>query len=460
MSLEILISKYIDGDLTPQEDVKLREGIRDNAYSKAKFDASIELHHRIKHDATSIVVPKKLLRKTEETIQLKMLSNVLKDDAASIEVPDNLLRETEANVLMRILADKPQVIDLPKPAFEWYRYSAAAVLLVGLLLSFLFNISDQNHPREITFTDDIISNLVSDNTESVAFSPKSSNKVAKLVSTPHETNLKIALNENNVNVETFFEPEPLLVSSSETVEIQPDLASENSMFNSSRDIDPNINLQSNTTLNHNLGGQIANFNVSSNLSVNYFIEPFSGFKEVQLHTFMSYDFARNGFTTSNNTPVLNISQSISYMATDRISVGIEFGITEFNYDRRQNIILHNNTNQSDGPSVQLPTGSDDEFIVLPVYIETQRQFYWGTAVIDYALIKSNDFVLNGRLGLGGSNEGPLGFSRVYAQYDLFRYLSITLGAEGRLFVNELPNSEYTRSLRSSTSFVYGIRLKF
>ncbi len=460
MSLEVLISKYIDGDLTPQEDVKLRDGIRDNSYSKAKFDASVDLHHRIKQDAASIKTPEKLLRKTEEKIQLKMLSAALKEDAESIKVPEKLLRDTEAAVLMRILADNPPVIDTPKPAFAWYRYSAVAVILIGLLFSVLFNITEQKYPRDIAFTSEGPPIIITENTETQTFSGKSFRKVGSASASPTIANDYIAINESEIFTTAQVETESVLVRSSETIESQPDYASDQLPVKTNREFVPDVNLQSQLSPNHNLSGQTASFNIASNLPMNYLAEPFADLTEVQLHTFMAYDFARNGFSTSNNTSVLNISQSISYTATDRISVGIEFGITEFNYDRKQNIILHNNTNQSKGPSVQLPTGYDDEFLVLPVYIETQRQFYWVTAVIDYAIIKSNDFMLNGRLGLGGSNEGPLGFSRFYAQYDLFQYLSLTLGAEGRLFVNELPNSTYGRAIRSSTSFVYGIRLKF
>jgi len=440
MSLEILISKYIDSELSTTEDLQLREALRDNIHSKSKFDAAIDTHHQ------------------------------LKQDAASIRVPEKLLRDTEDKILMNIMAAQPASAQVTKMPSRWYQYSAAAVILVAFMISGVMQISEQNSPRAIAFLQN--STALSVDSDNILASESTKNNSSNLIELKSESVSQIAAkDEIEVSVIDTESSLPTSISKDElSVANQPN----NTAINTDDSEQENILSEksiiqsgsTNNVLNNSISdGAVAripqsNYNVASNLPQTYFAEPFMGFAGVQLHTFMSYDFSHSGFKTSGNSPILNISQSISYEATDRLGFGIEFGITEFTYDRRQNIYLPGTVEQPTGPSVQVPTGSGDNHVIVPVEIETVRQFMWGTAFMDYAIVKYDDFVIVGRLGLGGSNEGPLGFGRLYAQYDLFRYLSLTVGTEGRMFVNDLPSSQFNRAMRSSSSVVYGIRLKF
>lgn len=433
MSLEILISKYLDSELSEAEDLKLRDVLRDSVHSKSKFDSAVDVHHQ------------------------------LKQDAASIHVPEKLLRDTEDKILMSIMANQHASAQIIKPVTRWYQYSAAAVILLGLMISGVLEISEQNLPREIAFIEKSNDYFVYSDNAFVAESEDvksliSSEQKIQLesesipeISTVELNNTKTTelLNDNLASVEKL----PILNDENENRE---ELSDKVNILPSDKSSNLSLDL-----LNNPINFEPrANYSIASNLPPTYFAESFTGFAGVQLHTFMSYDFVHSGFKTSGNSPILNISQSISYTASDRLGFGIEFGITEFAYDRKQNIIIPGNINKNNGPTVQVPTGGSDNNLVIPVEIETTRQFLWGTAFMDYAFVKTDNFVVNGRIGLGGSNEGPLGFGRVYAQYDLFRYLSLTIGTEGRLFINDLPYSEFGRAMRSSSAVVYGIRLKF
>jgi hypothetical protein len=439
MSLEILISKYIDSELSPTEDLQLRDVLRDNVHSKSKFDSAIDVHHQ------------------------------LKQDAASIRVPEKLLRDTEDKILMNIMATQPASAQITKMSSRWYQYSAAAVVLLAFMISGVIRISEQNSPRAIAFLQN--SNAVSVDSDNILVTESSDNNSSNPIELKSESVSQIAtIDEIKVydiavdNIISDILPKDEIAeatlsnqTSSESNDSKQEiLLTEKSIIQS----DNSKNLLNNLPDGGTIQLPQSNYSVVSNLPVTYFAEPFIGLAGVQLHTFMSYDFSHSGFKTSGNSPILNISQSISYSATDRLGFGIEFGITEFTYDRQQNIYIPGNVENHNGPSVQVPTGSGSNHIIVPVEIETVRQFMWGTAFMDYSFVKYDDFVIVGRLGLGGSNEGPLGYGRVYAQYDLFRYLSLTIGTEGRLFINDLPNSQYNRAMRSSSSVVYGIRLKF
>ncbi|MCO5252079.1 MAG: Cfr10I/Bse634I family restriction endonuclease [Candidatus Kapabacteria bacterium] len=440
MSLEILISKYIDSELSTTEDLQLREALRDNIHSKSKFDAAIDTHHQ------------------------------LKQDAASIRVPEKLLRDTEDKILMNIMATQPASAQITKIQSRWYQYSAAAVILVAFMISGVMQISEQNSPRAIAFLQN--SNAASADFDNILASESTQQNSTNSVELKSESvSLIVAKDEIEVSV---IDTESSLPASMTKDELSVATLQDNTAIDSEDSkqeiiLSEKSIIQSGNTINlmNNSisdGASVpipqSNYNVASNLPPTYFAEPFMGFAGVQLHTFMSYDFSHSGFKTSANSPILNISQSISYAATDRLGFGVEFGITEFTYDRKQNIYIPGTVEHHTGPSVQAPTGGGDNHVIVPVEIETVRQFMWGTAFMDYSIVKYDDFVIVGRLGLGGSNEGPLGFGRLYAQYDLFRYLSLTIGTEGRLFVNDLPSSQFNRAMRSSSSVVYGIRLKF
>ncbi|MBE2189397.1 MAG: hypothetical protein IAE98_07995 [Candidatus Kapabacteria bacterium] len=436
MSLEILISKYIDSELSPTEDLQLRDVLRDNVHSKSKFDSAIDVHHQ------------------------------LKQDAASIRVPEKLLRDTEDKILMNIMATQPASAQITKMSSKWYQYSAAAVVLVAFMISGVMKISEQNSPRAIAFLQN--SNAVSVDSDNILLTEPAANKTSKPLELKSESVSQIVSNDeyevseiavDNIKQDNLTENETTVATIPDNTSsdlMQEIILTEKSIIQS----DKSKNLLNNLPDGGTVQMPHSNYNVVSNLPTTYFAEPFMGLAGVQLHTFMSYDFSHSGFKTSGNSPILNISQSISYSATDRLGFGIEFGITEFTYDRRQNIYIPANIENPNGPSVQVPTGTGENHVIVPVEIETVRQFIWGTAFIDYSFIKYDDFVIVGRLGLGGSNEGPLGFGRVYAQYDLLSYLSLTIGTEGRLFINDLPNSQFNRAMRSSSSVVYGIRLKF
>ncbi|PKL86545.1 MAG: hypothetical protein CVV22_00155 [Ignavibacteriae bacterium HGW-Ignavibacteriae-1] len=441
MSLEILISKYIDSELSTTEDLQLRESLRDNIHSKSKFDSAIDTHHQ------------------------------LKQDAASIRVPEKLLRDTEDKILMNIMAAQPASAQITKMTSRWYQYSAAAVILVAFMISGVMQISEQNSPRAIAFLQNTTAATVDSDNILVAESTKNnssnsielkSESVSQIAAAKDEIEVSVVPTDNIIP-ELSANDELSVATQSGNAAIDSDDSEQVSILSEKIIIQSgNTNNVLNNSISDGAIVQIpkSNYNVASNLPPTYFAEPFMGFAGVQLHTFMSYDFSHSGFKTSGNSPILNISQSISYEVTDRLGFGVEFGITEFTYDRRQNIYLPGTVEHQTGPSVQAPTGGGENHVIVPVEIETVRQFMWGTAFMDYAIVKYDDFVIVGRLGLGGSNEGPLGFGRLYAQYDLFRYLSFTVGTEGRLFVNDLPSSQFNRAMRSSSSVVYGIRLKF
>ncbi len=74
MSLNKLISKYLDGELTSTEDDALRSLLSEKKSARDKFDAAVHLHIAFREDAESIKAPEELVRETEDIVLMEILS--------------------------------------------------------------------------------------------------------------------------------------------------------------------------------------------------------------------------------------------------------------------------------------------------------------------------------------------------------------------------------------------------
>ena len=75
MRLEVLITKYLDGELTAVEDRELRQLLSQNPEAKNAFDLSVSLHHALRKDAHLTVPSPQLVRETEERVLMSILNN-------------------------------------------------------------------------------------------------------------------------------------------------------------------------------------------------------------------------------------------------------------------------------------------------------------------------------------------------------------------------------------------------
>ena len=74
MKLDVLISKYLDGELSYDEDIYLRNLLKNNPDAKAEFDSAVIVNSAIREDAQSIHTPQDLLKNTEDLVLMRILS--------------------------------------------------------------------------------------------------------------------------------------------------------------------------------------------------------------------------------------------------------------------------------------------------------------------------------------------------------------------------------------------------
>ncbi len=438
MNLDYLISKYIDGELTQSEDALLRKLLKEDKFSKHQFDMSVELHLDLIEDRDSITVPTDLYVRTQEA------------------------------VLMKILASAPEIMPitkLKKQRFSTQLYSLVAMIAFFIIVT-VFTISDNNLKRIIEFSntnnsqlssikqDDVNSNFSNQSIKKQTKVNKGkSNKLAEFSNISFNDNLNI-IEDNN-----------LRLHNQEIAETNIFNDINNNEFDEINNIKDNISINNNSK-NYNLLEQFDNKlqnhsfenNVLTNNPLQNSLIISSELTSIQLTTFVSQDFARMGIATSSNNPIISMSQSLGYNINDKSSFGIEFGIIELQYDYTKEIPVNNSISTQNSFGVNSPLeGAQEPKIYIPVKLNHQQQTIWGMAFLDTKLFTYENFSLNGRLGLGATDDGPIGLSRILAKYRLFDYFILTIGAEGKIFMLKTPLLESTKSTISSYGFVYGVQ---
>jgi hypothetical protein len=141
--------------------------------------------------------------------------------------------------------------------------------------------------------------------------------------------------------------------------------------------------------------------------------------------------------------------------------GIELGYTEYTYNDEAIVNVKENLGGTSGIESN-ESGYDFSISYpYPIIMQNNKQILWASAFYENTFYKANGLSVTGRLGAGGSSDGPLGYGRVFAQYAIFDGFSFTLGAESRVFSAEIPMFiKDEDKLKTTASIIYGFQFRF
>ncbi len=459
MNLDLLISKYLDGELTPEEDFTLRELIKADPASRSIFDDYIEMQMEIQNDAKSIKLPEKLKRATEDT------------------------------VMMEIMKATPVVIHRIEPVTSRRKYPQFISLVAALLLFFVFNIYDGKTPFENL---NFVSNPNANRSDMPLFSQSgiSNNAVAKKsnaneanVNFNRKINQKSSLTnnqfvtkidntliiENNSNSQNYVANTETVESSNKTV---AEISSNTAMVDQVPSIKDDKSVSSNiererkqnpTSLQMNLpisnGSIYGDFGMANQLYYDFNYEKHN----IVLTSIYSRDFTRSGLSTSNNSSIIHYAQSIGVEVSENSKIGIEFGISEFQFDKRKFVRIPAGVSGSEYKSSNstevLEPDNDSGYLYVPVNVASNHQLYWGTMFFEQGWINYGGLMLESRIGFGFSGSGYLAFGRANLKYDIYNGICLTFGTEGRLFSTGGIDKNID-AISKSLGLVYGLQFKF
>lgn len=437
MNIDNLISKYLDGDLSEAEDLKLRNIITSNDKARDIFNTYIDLHI------------------------------VAKEDAKSIQTPSDLKSETEDKVLMTIMSATaaPARVSRSLNIFNLFPKQLVSMVAVLLLISFTYT-SDINFFRSSLPSYDkaeLLMNIPIIESRDVTSSSNNSQVNANqnvINSAPKSENIANIL--DNTNEESNQEVQELLVENENTF----------SLIESSSDDTDNIEVLANTeqkAINLNVEETDDKYNVAlptfstqsdntSNMqfgAINDRIRPTQNnlaINNIQITAFSSNPYTLYGFDEGANATMNSYSQAISISINTKTRVGLEVGFSDIAY-RGETFTSTNILDlygRETGQQLVIRTERDKDFAL-----------YWGQMFVQSELFKMDDFDLGMRLGFGLSSDGFNTNSKLLASYEIIDGIKLTAGTEFTYFTVSLPQvvNAYTDNYYSF-AMLYGLQFNF
>jgi hypothetical protein len=457
MNLDDLLSKYLDGDLSHEEDEQLRSLLAEDNDAKEEFDAAVLLNAAIKEDAESIKAPAAVLRDTEDKIAMAIMS---RRDTGVVAFYRRRKYYSYAAVFLLFLIGTIYRI------YDSYPFDKTGIMAESMadlktqMLSQQFedelNQFSMTTPKEKYQTVKQVSNASSIKKTNEYKSPvdyaMSSSKPESSISnmsvfapveaftekfatepttTEFYTQDKFAVdNENMVNTSYL----PKLPSAPVNPYMQRSIGQYNAFAPSHRGA---------------LSGNIPFYDFYQNTN------------NIMVTSFLGTEVLNNGIETNKNIAVSHISQSIAYALNNDNAIGVEVGISQYNYDEIGSISYTVERFERIDNGMEVENYNHGSLITETIIYDRKKEVLWASAFYERQKIFSDHFTINGRLGVGANSEGPLGYTRLYGKIGLFKGLYMTAGMEGRLFYLNLP--ELTTSdpkMRSSLILSYGLQFIF
>ncbi|MES2767046.1 MAG: hypothetical protein V4642_14320 [Bacteroidota bacterium] len=450
MNLELLISKYLDGDLTPEEDILLRKILSEEPQARGEFDGAALLHVEMQQDADSIIPPADLVSQTEDLILMKIMNHSIQDSGRPVSFLKHIVRRRIVNVFSMALVLLAFTIPFKDGSLN--SFGDSATLLKGVDSQIEVNVlkgsSFKNEGNSRSFKRNSGSSAAR-NFSALSFkneSFKSSESVQPEYSASTMTNDPIGANIADAS----SMPAPNAIATiTEAIR------------NSS------VPVQRNSMLSqyNNDGNSLKDGNY-----------PMPGEKsskdEVQVSTFLATNILKNAHAAES--AIASISQSVSYGINSENRVGVEMGYTAYTYEGSSVRSVQSSVGNGGGVVIlsvegndqpQPPTGDNSKTATKPTWSQMempyvdQGRMYWGAAFYERQVVRRGNASLHGRLGLGGSGEGGVAYGRVFGKYDLLSAISFTMGAESRAVVKN-PASVEKPEVSAALSIMYGLQIRF
>lgn len=438
MNIDNLISKYLDGDLSEAEDLKLRNIITSNEKARDIFNTYIDLHI------------------------------AAKEDAKSIQTPLDLKSETEDKVLMAIMSATaaPATVSRSFNIFNLFPKQLVSMVAVLLLISFTYtsdlNIFKSNIPEydkaellmniPVIKSKDVTNSSVRSQVATNNYIASSDSKIDVLLV---DNNAETVVESNEIESEVLLDNRnaiSLVESSSDNNKnIKAVLnAQENaSLFKESKSDEkynvalPTISTQSDNTSSMQFGAINDRIRpIQNNLAIN----------NIQVTAFSSNPYTLYGFDDGANASMNSYSQAISISINSKTRVGLEVGFSDIAYRGE----TFTNTNILD-----LYGRETGQQLVIRTERDKDYALYWGQMFVQSEIYKINDFDLGMRLGFGLSTDGFNTNSKLLASYEIIDGIKLTAGTEFTYFTVSLPQvvNAYTDNYYSF-AMLYGLQFNF
>lgn len=425
MDIELLINKYIDGELSEKEDAQLRKMIAENGELKSRFDMAVETQYLISKDASSISVPAALRKQSEEAVLARIMGRT---------------RQLEEEKRRRVVPFY----------YRWAGYSAAAGIA---LFALIFGIDSFNSDSDANLADSFVpqSSMVELSKKNI---PSVSLPISMDMDQPSSTYTDSDDRSGNINISSSTQTSESLGQSGDNGSagitenssgssaqqfdaVIPDndkledvLAEEND-YTVEEEVDNTKDLNSSYQEIERKGKPVAPISgqlkngpmLSPDIEYGNNIDQALLSSQEEYGIILSPIFGSDFYSMSafeNKEKLGNLGFSIGYKVTEDHIVGAEGG--RYNVIVNQNLIRNGLSDPSD------PTST-------PIQIPYTQQFdlgqAWGGLYYEYRYEIAEGLSFGPRAGLGYGSYGPLYYGRLQGRYELFDGVGMYLGTEFR-----------------------------
>ena len=434
MNFENLISKYLDSELTPEEDSVLRVMLAEDPAKKREFNEFVELHYLLKQDAQTSLLSEEDFSDIEDNFLMHIM---VSQNRPKVVSKSNFMSEYLAPAMAVFLVFFVSIysifdVNLTGNSFK--------LQIPNLKLSLLkeeipaMQISPKNNFSNINFQTTNENNLVSGQIENQSE-----------ISAIESDNIISAVNDSQSNTENQVSS-TLVVSENNKEEI---LNSESQVHTSNSE---NIKLNESPLTSH-FSYQDLNL-----LQLDYYKNNLI-MNDLTFESNIFADLNRNGFSPVDNKKLNSFAQSVAIKINDNMKIGVELGVSNYEFIVQKEVAIpYNEIGSFHGDlskSRRLPSG-----ILTTIDSKIIYDNYFASVFVDSKIFESNYFSIKARAGLGMSNGGMLLTSRLYTEVPIYGSLHLLAGLDGRVFQNDNEFYNQNGIFNSNVSFISGLKFSF
>lgn len=452
-----LLFRYLDGEITRDEDKTLREVIKNDPELGDDFRSFLEIDYQI---------------------------NKINDE---FEYPDGFLDEVGNKISNRIILDN-ELNQMRKQVRRQYATRFVLVPAMITILFFAFLISVQN--PEINLMTLSLQNpsdtesmkqpeLNTELTKKTLPKPQALRKTTNFNKLQPITSIGlINVNSGELNRE-IDETEVSSINTTETYDSYEHsiiITKEQSKFNNELELKNNsekvavsqgssnhTKFTLNLPLTNNLNSDEFQIHPKfQNLNSNIFQPGLVNNSNIEINSLLGTDIVQFGVNSTNQI-INSFTQSFAAEITNGSSLGLEAGYLEFkSFAKKITEISKPSKGGLNGFTIlELENNSSDNPILIRIEgIEVVNQrLFWVGLFYERNFLNYENFKVSSRISLGASDNGVISSLKLLAKYNLTRGIILTLGTDAKIFEGTFNENQINR-LNSAFSFIYGVKFSF
>lgn len=438
MNFEYLVQRYIDGEITPKEDLQLQQLMKENPYLRSQFDNIVHIQHSYTQ-STKPLLNERDSAAIFDTLKIAMVASIA--STAHAPMTTSSIFAVASNVLLPILFSLFFLISPNNATSPFLKY--VAFQSPNSFLKSIENVPTQSIEK-LTFVDN-------DNS---------------IKSSGYLNSTTFFVDDNQPTTEFSVEKHPSIPVITSSTEIN-DWIGENS-FETNDNFSP-IPLMETSGINENTTTSILPLTPFVSYNVPIKLE----------FTVSASSQNSNSLGSIKSTPIMSQYLAINYGIDEVNRFGIEFGSTSFIGLSYGAVTKPQTEENSYGSGVQSASSSNDDTPENPgdnskikpnnqnkyycedIEFRKDIQIFQSSVFYERELFETSFLALNSRVGVGVTNIGITSYTKTFVEIKPNDNLSIFGGAEYRVLTGNAGSALQQNTKASSMmSIQTGISIKF